>query len=136
MHLLEQGRGLKGSVAVQAAVRAYNYYIHKTTGAQPLELMRHWQRSEGERTEEDLQRAREWVRKEKLTTKGREGYRRKSDLAVLRTLKERAVEEWGATEVSDKIRRQLRDGAQRSLEAEWTAVERKRPSRNHRHNRR
>ncbi|KAL1110444.1 hypothetical protein AAG570_007975 [Ranatra chinensis] len=56
MRLLEQSRGLKGSVAVQAAVRAYNHSIHKTTGAQPLELMRQWQRSEGERIGEDLQK--------------------------------------------------------------------------------
>ncbi|KAL1138444.1 hypothetical protein AAG570_008508 [Ranatra chinensis] len=81
----------------------------------------------------------------------------------------RAVEEWGATEavyekvagealmaeMPDKIRRQLRDGAQRSLEAalvvvdndeddvratreerEWAIVEKRRPSHNPRHNRR
>ncbi|KAL1132049.1 hypothetical protein AAG570_010007 [Ranatra chinensis] len=93
--------------------------------------------------------------------------------AGLRNLKERTVE-WGTTdatpkiaayeevtrealmaEMPDKIRRQLRGGAQRSLEAaivvvdddeddvrvareerEWAIVEKRRPSHNHRHNRR
>ncbi|KAL1110225.1 hypothetical protein AAG570_008302 [Ranatra chinensis] len=94
--------------------------------------------------------------------------------ASLRTLKERAVEEYGAAEAApkiavyeeitrevlmaempDKIRRQLRDGTQRSLEAalvvvdddedevraareerEWAVVEKRRPPRNHRSSRR
>ncbi|KAL1116492.1 hypothetical protein AAG570_004964 [Ranatra chinensis] len=95
--------------------------------------------------------------------------------SVARTaLKERAVDEYGASEAApkvavyeeiarevlmaempDKIRRQLRDGTQRSLEAalvvvdddedevraareerEWAVVENRRPPRNHRQNRR